>query len=197
MRILAIDPGTRCGWAVWEDGTIVAAGTWDLGARRHEGGGMRFLRLARYLEEALCGVGAVAYEEVRRHLGVDAAHIYGGIVATLSSACEARGVPYTGVPVATVKKLATGKGNADKARMIAAANARWGIELRPEDENEADARWIAETAAEMLAPAQEAQDAAPAPRGGRPGEGARTSGPGNAPAPLPVEMAAVRPTGEA
>lgn len=152
MKILAIDPGTRCGWAVWEAGTILAAGTWDLGARRHEGGGMRFLRLGRYLDEVFFGVNAVAYEEVRRHIGTDAAHVYGGIVAVISAKCEACGVPYTGIGVGSVKKLATGKGNADKSAMIAAANARWGLALELKDENEADARWIAETAAALLAP---------------------------------------------
>lgn len=148
-RILGIDPGTACGWAMWERGSIVAAGTWDLSSRRFEGGGMRFLRLEQLLLQALPGVNLVAFEEVRRHMGVDAAHIYGGIIATIQRVCEARTpkVPYLGVPVATAKKLATGKGNAKKDAMVAAANARWGLSLTERDDNEADARWIAEAAA--------------------------------------------------
>lgn len=124
--VLAIDPGTSCGWAVLRDGKLLAAGAWNLSPKRHEGGGMRFLRLRAFLTEAgRVGIDAVAYEEVRRHLGTDAAHIYGGIVATITSWCEERGTPYLAFPVATVKKLATGKGNADKDAMIAAAHARW------------------------------------------------------------------------
>lgn len=141
---LAIDPGTRCGYAVVdESGSIIASGTWNLSPGRHEGGGMRFVRLSNYLNELLAphDTAAVWYEEVRRHLGTDAAHIYGGIVAIITGRCELRKIPYAGIPVGTVKKLATGKGNADKAAMIAATTARW-----PEfsgDDNEADARWIA------------------------------------------------------
>lgn len=140
---LAIDPGTRCGWALFDAcRALVSSGTWDLTPKRHEGGGMRFLRLHAYLREIIHNQtpAAIWYEEVRRHLGTDAAHIYGGIVATISTAGEKFNIPYAGIPVATVKKLATGKGNADKAAMIAATVQRW-----PDfagDDNEADARWI-------------------------------------------------------
>jgi Holliday junction resolvasome RuvABC endonuclease subunit len=47
------------------------------------------------------------------------------------------------VPVGTIKKAATGKGNASKADMIAAAK-RAGCFT--EDDNEADAFWIAKWA---------------------------------------------------
>lgn len=107
---------------------------------------MRFLRLRSLLSEILRTTGkpdVVVFEEVRRHLGVDAAHIYGGCLATITSVCEEWRVPYQGVPVGTVKKLATGKGNADKAAMIEAARRRWP-DANIRDDNEADARWIAE-----------------------------------------------------
>ena len=45
-------------------------------------------------------------------------------------------MPYEGVPVGTIKRFATGRGNADKAAMIAAIRAR-GYD--PVDNNEADA----------------------------------------------------------
>lgn len=140
---LSIDPGTHCGYAVVdESGNIIASGTWDLSPRRHEGGGMRFVRLNAYLRGAadVFTPSAMWYEEVRRHLGTDAAHIYGGIVAVISGLCEMRNIPYAGIPVATVKKLATGKGNADKAAMLAATRTRWADFAG--DDNEADARWI-------------------------------------------------------
>jgi hypothetical protein len=85
-------------------------------------------------------------EEVRRHAGTDASHIYGGLMATLTSWAELRGVPYQGTPVGTIKRHATGKGNAPKAAMIAAARARG---FSPADDNEADAiailLWAIET----------------------------------------------------
>ncbi len=148
MRILAIDPGTSCGWAVRHAPDAWDSGVWDLAPRRHEGGGMRFLRLRAYLREVLDRFppDVVAYEEVRMHRGVDAAHVYGAIVGVLTEECEARKIPYAAVHYATAKKVATGKGNADKDAMVAAANARWP-RREPFDDNEADARWIAEAAA--------------------------------------------------
>lgn len=154
MRILAIDPGTQCGWCVRHDATRIDAGTWDLSPRRFEGAGIRYVRLRALLVEVLerAKPEVVAFEQVRRHMGVDAAHIYGGIVAVVMSECESRGIAYQGVHVQDIKKLATGKGNAKKDAMLAAANERWKLTLGPKDENEADARWIAEAAAlELMA----------------------------------------------
>ena len=79
---------------------------------------------------------AIYFEEVRRHVGTDAAHVYGGFLATLTAWAESCGIPYQGVPVGTIKRHATGKGNADKAAMIAAARAKG---YSPGDDNEADA----------------------------------------------------------
>ena len=56
------------------------------------------------------------------------------------------GIEYMGIPVGTVKKTATGKGNASKEDMMRAARERWpGWE--PVDDNDVDARWIAVAAA--------------------------------------------------
>ena len=144
---IGIDPGTNCGWAVLDaTGARIASGVWDLKPRRHEGGGMRYLRCRSYFEELLAGRGMVivGYEEVRRHAGTTAAHVYGGIIAQIGSICEARGVPYAAHPVGTVKRLATGRGNASKAMMVAAARERWPLFDGGNDE--ADALWIAEAA---------------------------------------------------
>lgn len=148
MKILGIDPGTSCGWALLDDdGSVAGFGTWDLSTKRHEGAGMRYLRLRRYLEEVVSGVvrgvELVAYEEVRRHLGTSAAHVYGGVISQVQAVCEHAKVPYIGLPVASVKKTATGRGNVGKPEMIAAALSKWG---RAVYEDEADALWIAETA---------------------------------------------------
>lgn len=112
---------------------------------------MRFVRLRNYLRTFdTMPIQAVAYEEVRRHMGVDAAHIYGGVVAAVTAWCEERKLPYMGIPVKTIKKLATGTGNADKQAMIDAARKRWPELQITMDDNEADARWIAEAAAKEL-----------------------------------------------
>lgn len=145
--ILAIDPGTKCGWALRMDTGAIFSGTWNLKPNRFEGAGMRWLRLRKFIDDLTKNltIDLVAYEEVRRHMGVDAAHIYGGIVSVLQAWCEERKVPYTGSPVGTVKKAATGKGNADKTMMVAAAKARWP-EQDVSDDNQADALWILDLA---------------------------------------------------
>lgn len=151
VRVLGIDPGTACGWAVLDSGVRVVGGTWDLSVRRGESEGIRFLRLETQMLEVLrTGVALVAYEDVRRHLGTYAAHVYGGIVAIIKTTCERQSVPYCGILVQDAKKRATGKGNANKAAMVEAAGRQWP---RPEpySEDEADALWIALCASEGAA----------------------------------------------
>lgn len=86
--LLALDLGTQTGWALASrDGTITS-GTEQLKPQRFEGGGMRYLRFKRWLTEVKqCagGIDTVYFEEVRRHVGVDAAHAYGGFLATLTA----------------------------------------------------------------------------------------------------------------
>lgn len=137
--ILALDLGTTTGWALRTAEGQVVSGTASFRPGRFEGGGMRFLRFQGWLDELsnVSGVPrSIYFEEVRRHAGVDAAHLYGGLMATLTAWCEQHEVPYAGVPVGTIKKRATGRGNADKAAMIAAAKA---CGFNPADDNEADA----------------------------------------------------------
>ena len=136
--VLALDLGTVTGWSARVDGRIVS-GTISFRPGRYEGGGMRYLRFRHWLTEikGSCGeIQEIAFEEVRRHRGVDAAHVYGGFLATLTSWAEHHNIPYRGVPVGTIKRHVTGKGNAGKAAVIAAIRAR-GFDTA--DDNEADA----------------------------------------------------------
>jgi Holliday junction resolvasome RuvABC endonuclease subunit len=137
-NILALDLGTATGWASASGGVIHASSVQRFPTLRFEGGGMRFLRFRRWLRDMLHEVEAteVVYEEVRRHVATDAAHVYGGFLAHLQAVCEENRVAYAGVPVQTIKKYATGKGNAPKEAMIAAVRM-WG--RNPVDDNEADA----------------------------------------------------------
>ncbi len=106
---------------------------------RWQGGGIKFLKFRRWLTELKGHAGEldlVVYESVRRHLGVDSAHAFGGWLAILTAWCEHHGVPYEGVPVGTIKRHITGRGNADKDAVIAAVRA---LGFDPADDNEADA----------------------------------------------------------
>jgi hypothetical protein len=137
--ILALDLGTTTGWALRAADGMITSGTVSFRPSRYDGGGMRYVRFRAWLERLAADagpIGAIHFEEVRRHVGTDAAHVFGGLLATLTAWAETAGVPYQGVPVGTIKRHATGKGNADKAAMIAAARARG---FSPADDNEADA----------------------------------------------------------
>jgi crossover junction endodeoxyribonuclease RuvC len=137
--ILALDLGTQTGWALTSrDGSIIS-GSQSFKPQRFEGGGMRFLRFKRWLtdiKQCNDGIDLVVFEEVRRHVGVDAAHAYGGFMGQLTAWCEHHQIPYQGIPVGTIKKHATGKGNASKDEMVASVRARGHS---PADDNEADA----------------------------------------------------------
>jgi len=137
--LLSLDLGTSTGWAIRNDYGRIVSGTASFKPRRFEGGGMRYLRFERWLNETLNVSGridAVYFEEVRRHIGVDAAHAYGGFLAQLTAWCEHHGIPYEGIPVGTIKRFITGKGNASKDQVITAVKA---LDHKPEDDNEADA----------------------------------------------------------
>ena len=137
--ILALDLGSTTGWAVRTARCRILHGTAEFRPSRFEGGGMRYLRFGRWLDQTLDvtgGIDAVYFEEVRRHIGTDAAHVFGGLLATLTAWCEQHSLPYQGVPVGTWKRHACGKGNASKDEVIAAMRER-GFE--PADDNEADA----------------------------------------------------------
>ena len=137
--VLALDLGAATGGALRTPDDHITSGTLEFRNDRWQGGGMRFLRFRQWLTEtkhAASGIDRVVYEQVRRHAGVDAAHAYGGWLAILTAWCEHHAIPYEGVPVGTIKRFATGRGNADKASVIAAMQARG---FRPADDNEADA----------------------------------------------------------
>ena len=146
---LALDLGTSAGWALQSSGGHISTGTVSLKHTRYDGGGMRYLRFRRWLEQLDIDAGpieAIYFEEVRRHVGTDAAHVYGGLLAVLTAWCEEHLVAYQGVPVGTIKRFIAGKGNADKAAVIAAVQAKG---FTPADDNEADAiailLWAIET----------------------------------------------------
>lgn len=137
--LLALDLGSTLGWAVQLPDASITSGTATFRPSRFEGGGMGWLRFRRWLDEmsgSAGPIGSVVFEEVRRHAGTAAAHVYGGFLAHLTAWCEQAGMPYQGVPVGTIKRFATGKGNAGKDAVIAAMRARG---FAPTDDNEADA----------------------------------------------------------
>ncbi len=137
-KILALDLGTQTGFALNISEEKIIGGSISFKPAKYDGAGMRYLKFSKWLDEIQNKYQpeAVYYEAVRKHIGVDAAHVYGGLMATLCSWCEKNKIPYGGVPVGTIKKYATGKGNASKDEVILAMSKAGH---NPVDDNHADA----------------------------------------------------------
>jgi Holliday junction resolvasome RuvABC endonuclease subunit len=136
MNVLALDLGTRTGYAFYKDGTIIS-GTQKL---RHSknASGLRFVHFRRWLMEVIDthNIYSVFFERVYGHKGMLAAQVYGGFIYTLAAVCEEMQIKCTGIQVATIKRFMTGRGNATKEEMVAAARLR---DFDPQTHDEADA----------------------------------------------------------
>jgi hypothetical protein len=89
--MLALDLATKTGWALRSANRQIISGTVSFRPSRYDGGGIRYLRFRSWLESLAAdagGIRVVHHEEVRRHLSTDAAHVHGGLLATLTSWCE-------------------------------------------------------------------------------------------------------------
>ncbi len=147
MIVLAIDPGTRCGWAVRDGARAAASGVWNLAPPRGASPGTRYLYLLARLREVRVAYPAlrlVAYELAHQRGGAATEYAI-GVATHLQSWCAEERLEHLAIHSATVKRLATGRGNAKKPEMLAAAQRRWP-DQQVSDDNHADALWIAEAA---------------------------------------------------
>jgi Holliday junction resolvasome RuvABC endonuclease subunit len=139
MKVLGIDLGTdSTGWVVLETRKTMttpiclAAGSFNCSHSTYEGSGMRPFRF-RMAAEALLLThqpDVVVYEDVRRHEGTAAAHVYGMLKNALLEVCEWRSdslegqamapgepVPVTCIGVGTWKNALLGNGRASKKQV--------------------------------------------------------------------------------
>lgn len=134
MTLLAIDLGTRVGYAILKGNKLIS-GTKKLG-RYKELFGERFCDFHKWLLSVIerYHVDVVYFERV--YAGTEAAHVYGGLMYTLAAVCYQHHIPCNGLTVQAIKKFMTGKGNATKDEMIAAAKQKG---FNPKTHDEADA----------------------------------------------------------
>lgn len=148
--LLSLDLGTATGWALSNKHGRIMSGTAHFRPRRFEGGGMRYLRFERWLNETrdVSGeINEVYFEEVRRYLGGVVDNDCGGFLASLIAWCEEHSIFYGGVPAGTIKKFITGQDNAGNEAVIAAVKA---LGHQPKDDNEADALALLHCAREKM-----------------------------------------------
>ncbi|MCY1522585.1 hypothetical protein D9M68_574450 [compost metagenome] len=153
VNILALDLGTKTGYALRRRDGRIAHGTQDFTPRKSWSEGQKWARYRAWLTETLREgqIHQVVYELVIRHEVKgrplwDAAHAYGAFQAITHMVCDGFNVTAMGVNLATVKKSFTGSGRAKKADMIAEANARG---FKPDTDNDADALAILHWAVEQ------------------------------------------------
>lgn len=136
--ILALDMARRTGWAT-SDGR---SGVHDFGFVPDETMGSKLTRLRGWLDERFTGVELVAFEKaLTHHRGGRQAEQALGMESVLYVWCHDHGVRAVPAHIGTLKKHATGSGNAGKPQMIGAARKRWpGRKFQ--DDNEVDAVWL-------------------------------------------------------
>ena len=142
--VLGLDTSTHTGWALRPDNGELLAGVWPLDFGPGRPYACRQLNLWAALDRVggLHGLGFVVAEKPVVMPGREsAARVCFGLIATVEMWCETRHVEYREIQIGRIKKHATGRGNARKPEMVAAARARWP-ELRIVDDNAADALWL-------------------------------------------------------
>jgi Holliday junction resolvasome RuvABC endonuclease subunit len=140
MKVLALDLSTYTGFAH----SCGISGVWNLNVKKDESKGMRLIRFRGKLNEILKaeGIDVILFET---GVSYGAKHASGVLVqaelqGVLKLWCEDNGIEYRSYTPAEIKKHATGKGNSKKDVMLAAARAKWSINIT--DDNQADALWI-------------------------------------------------------
>lgn len=146
MRILALDIATKCGFAITEG----KSGTWDLTTKRDESKGMRLIKLRQRVQEVhdKAPLDLVVFEAVRAFRHQQAVVCQSELQGVVKAWCHDNGIEYKGYTSSEIKKHATGKGNAKKDEMIAAAAEMFEIKIV--DDNHADALWILDLAKNQL-----------------------------------------------
>lgn len=136
--ILGIDPGSHTGWCLMKNGKVYESGVQDFSKRKGESNGATYLRFRSWLNSLLSSypIKIVVYEYTFSRSQA-ASEILTNLRGRIQEECSALSVEFAAVPATTLKKWATGKGNADKDQMMARAVAYLG--RPPIDDNEADA----------------------------------------------------------
>ena len=136
MKILSLDVASKCGWA-----TETASGVWDFKIKKDESSGMRLIRFKSKLKEIiqLEEINLVTFETPAIY-GKFPNFVQSELHGVLKVFCEENNIQYRGFAPKEIKLYATGKGNAGKPAVIAAAKEKLGY--KGNDDNEADALWI-------------------------------------------------------
>lgn len=177
--VLGLDLGTNCGYSycyLTEGSSVVPEklnmhiGQWDLSAGPYDSGALRFVRLRQFMSALKPDF--VAFEDVRytpsdkltrfnAHAilarAATSCEFFGAMKSTVCTWSEENHVPCGSFPIGTIKRRATGKGNANKSDMIKACNELFSTEFDSENyetagfDNAADSAFVCLLALEHYA----------------------------------------------
>ena len=150
MNTIAFDLGAKTGWGQNWGGVICSGVMLFKREPSEQGDAWRWARASRWFDEVVAGADFAVYEESHFQKGWQAQQAYHALATRLVEACGRHGVPCKGVSVSDLKKWATGKGNANKAAMVEAAERRHP-DATIQDDNQADALLLLDYALETLA----------------------------------------------
>lgn len=136
--IIALDLGTQLGWSTRDANGVIRHGSISFHAKRTDGAGQRWLKFAAHLSSLKRSLGEIHvcyYEDVKRHIGTQAAHAFGAFESHLQVFCDVNRIRLESVGVGQIKKSWTGNGAAKKEAMVSEAKRRG---FNPADDNAAD-----------------------------------------------------------
>jgi|GEM_PF-2935176 len=152
-RLIGLDLASSCGITFCDimpgqpvKSAPLIGGQWDLSVTNHDTNSIRYVRLKTFLN--VTAPDLVFYEEVKFTgatppgvklsvaavvaRAVSGAQVVHSLQAILVTWCEEHDVPCEAVPIGTLKKYATGRGNANKGEMIVACNQKFETDFDPE-----------------------------------------------------------------
>lgn len=133
MNLLAIDPSLSC-WGIAIPGAVTSWKPHSRGVERLDGATRHLERLVATHEPALVVLEGYSYASAQK------AHQIGEMGGVLRLHLHRLGMPFIEVPPSSLKKWATGRGNAGKEEVLAEAIRRLGYDGHSNDE--ADALWL-------------------------------------------------------
>lgn len=139
--VVGIDPSLSATGLALADGSTVTV------QNRKITGDKRLVHLYLSVYNAVLLADFAVIEDLPTH--AKSAGLTGRSQGVVRLALQQADVPYVALPPATLKKAATGKGNADKAAMLAALPAEVG-EVIGKDDNQADAWWLRQCGLKLL-----------------------------------------------